>query len=52
MSAKIIPIIPAITNATITPMINSLLFPDEVDLTGVESRIHTSFSRIVPVPQR
>ena len=31
-------------------MINSLLFPDDVDLDGVESRTQTSFSRIVPGP--
>ena len=31
-------------------MINSLLFPDDEDVTGVESRTHASSSRIVPGP--
>ena len=31
-------------------MISSLPFPEDGDLDGVESRIQTSFSRIVPGP--
>ncbi len=42
--------IPAITKAMVTLMINSLLFEEDEDVIGTESRTQTSFSRTVPGP--
>ena len=49
-----IPIIPAITSATVKLIINSLLIPEdfEGEVVETESRTHTSPSRTVPGPQR